>query len=283
MKFSVFTASTPDLTPAQLLDTLEDSGYDGVEWRVAKIPEEVKKEEPSAHGNNICTLDPDITNEELDSLRKLTEEKSLECSGVLPYLDVGDLEGAENVMRIAKRLGTNQMRLGRIIYDRSENYNDLFDRSVKYLHGIQELSQSYGVKGVVETHHLTITPSASLAYRLVSGFNPENIGIMYDPGNLVYEGYENYRKALELIQPYLSHVHVKNVNWLEMEQQEDDSAWASIPEGAVDWKQALRDIKSVGYDGYLGFEDFSRAKPTKELVKFNIDYIKNLLNEISAE
>ncbi|MEK3720653.1 sugar phosphate isomerase/epimerase family protein [Paenibacillus sp. FSL H8-0034] len=280
MKFSVFTVSTPDLTPVELVDTLKECGYNGVEWRVAKVPQDAKNEAPTSWKNNLCTIDPDITDKELDSLRELTQIKSLEVSAILPYLIVGDLKGTENIMRIAKKLGAGKIRLGQAWYDRSVNYNDLFDKAIKYLHAVQEMSQSYGIKGLVETHHLTINPSASMAHRLVSGFNPDHIGIMYDPGNLVYEGYENYRKGLELISPYLSHVHVKNVNWIKMEQPEDGTAWASLPDGAVDWKQVLIDLKSVGYDGYLGFEDFSQSKPTRELLQFNINYIRSLLAKI---
>lgn len=280
MKYSVFSVSTPDLEPFEFIDTLKELGYNGVEWRIAEIPKEIKGESPTSWGNNLCTIDPATTNEELESLKAYTEKSGLEVVSLNPYLKVGDLEGTENVMRMAKTLGAKQIRLGQAWYDRSVNYNDLFAQAVKYLHGVEELSQTYGVKGLVETHHLTINPSAGLAHRLVDGFNPEHIGIMYDPGNLVYEGYENFRKGLELIAPYLSHVHVKNVNWLKMEQPEDGKAWASLPEGEVDWKQALIDLRSVGYDGYLGFEDFSKSKPTRELLQFNIDYIRNLVSEV---
>jgi sugar phosphate isomerase/epimerase len=281
MKFSVFTVSTPDLTPAELVKTLKASGYDGVEWRLTKVADEFKSEAPTYWRNNLSTIDTDITDAELDHLLTLTQQQSLEVSAILPYLAVGDLKGTEKVMRIAKRLGAKQIRVGQAWYDRTENYNDLYDKAVRYLHEVQEMSKSFGVKGLVETHHLTINPSASMAHRLVSGLDPKHIGIMYDPGNMVYEGYENYRKGLQLIGPYLSHVHVKNVNWKAMEQPEDGTAWATIPDGAVDWKQVLLDLKSVGYDGYLGFEDFSLSKPTKELLKYNIDYIKNLLKQIS--
>ena len=57
-------------------------------------------------------------------------------------------------------------------YDRKRNYNELYDQAVRYLHEVQDLAAAYGVKAVVETHHLTIAPSAGLTHRLVSHFNP---------------------------------------------------------------------------------------------------------------
>ncbi len=101
------------------------------------------------------------------------------------------------------------IRLGVSRYDRTENYNDLFNKEIEYLNEAEQLCKQYKVKGVLETHHVTIAPSASSAYRLVSSFDPDHIGVLFDPGNMVNEGYENHRMGLELLGPYLAHVHAK--------------------------------------------------------------------------
>ncbi|MEZ4633203.1 MAG: hypothetical protein R2880_21235 [Deinococcales bacterium] len=62
---------------------------------------------------------------------------------------------------------------------------------------------------MIEIHHRTIVPSASAVYRLVSHFDPQHIAVIYDPGNMAYEGFEDYRMGLELWEPYLAHVHLK--------------------------------------------------------------------------
>jgi hypothetical protein len=48
--------------------------------------------------------------------------------------------------------------------------------AVAYLSVAERLGQRTDVRLVVETHHHTIAPSASLAYRLVSRFDPGVIG-----------------------------------------------------------------------------------------------------------
>ena len=58
MKISVFTVMLPDLTPEQAAQALQTSGYDGVEWRVTRVPPERQHEPPSYWGNNLCTLAP---------------------------------------------------------------------------------------------------------------------------------------------------------------------------------------------------------------------------------
>jgi len=130
----------------------------------------------------------------------------------------------------------------------------------------------------VETHHLTIAPSASLAYRLVSHCHPDQIGVLYDPGNMVHEGYEQFKMGLELLGPYLAHVHVKNAAWSQTGKREDGTAawrceWSPLAGGVVDYRRLLQDLKSVGYDGYLGIEDFSGHYESKEMLRQFAEFI----------
>ncbi|MBM7570333.1 sugar phosphate isomerase/epimerase family protein [Aquibacillus albus] len=284
MKFSVFTVMAPDTTPKQLVDYLKDCGYEGVEWRFKEISDELKQQEPSFWGNNLCTISPDSSEQDLEALSSYTKEKGIEVTSVTPYLTSGDLVSTEHVLQVAQKLGASTIRVGVPRYDRSKNYNDLYKGAVNYLKEVEQMCKQYKVKGLVETHHMTITPSASLAHRLVSQFDPEHIGVLYDPGNMVHEGYENYRMGLELLGPYLAHVHVKNAEWQVKNQQDDGTInwevkWAAIEKGVVDWQQVFEDLKAVGYDGYIGMEDFSNAYGTKDSLKHNIEWVKKLLNE----
>ncbi|WP_066187095.1 sugar phosphate isomerase/epimerase family protein [Gracilibacillus timonensis] len=283
MKFSVFTVMAPDTTPERMIHYLKETGYDGVEWRFKETPEEVKKQETSFWGNNLCTIDPAISDQEIQQLAQTAKENGIEIFSVTPYLTSGDLEATERVLDVAKKFGAKSIRLGVPRYDRSSNYHDLYQGALHYLQEAEQMCKQYGVKGLVETHHQTITPSASLAYRLVRSLNPDHIGVLYDPGNMVHEGYENYRMGMELLGDYLAHVHVKNAQWVK--QTDDDQVnwqvqWAQLDKGVVDWKQVLTDLKAVGYDGNIGMEDFSNAYPTKESLKFNLDAIKKLVNGV---
>ena len=166
-----------------------------------------------------------------------------------------------------------------------ESKKNLFKTGVEYLKDVEQMCKQYGVKGLVETHHMTITPSASLAHRLVNQFDPNHIGVLYDPGNMVHEGFENYRMGMELLGDYLAHVHVKNGGWEIKQEQEDGTVewgvkWSPIEKGVVNWKQVLTDLKSVGYDGTIGMEDFSGTYSTKEAIKHNIEWVKRLWSEI---
>lgn len=282
MKLSVFTVATPDLTPAQLVDYAKEAGLDGVEWRYKAVPEEAKDEAPSFWRNNLCSIDPQL--EPLDMLRfkELTESRGLEVVSVTPYLTIDDLDATEQVFQHAKLLGAKTIRIGVPRYDGTESYVELYDKAVRYVKEAERMAKQYGVKGLVETHHVTIAPSASLAYRLVSHCSPDHIGVLFDPGNMVYEGYEHFKMGMELLGPYLAHVHVKNAAWSTKEQRADGTAswtcqWSPLAEGIVDFSQVLDYLKSVKYEGYLGIEDFSKQHPSSELLKAFASFVRERL------
>src|ERR671921_968734 len=110
MKVGVFTVGLPDLTPEEAVRELRDAGYDGVEWRVTRVPEEARGEEPSFWGNNFCTLEP--TEEEARRARRISEEAGLEVPGLGTYVAVGDLEAADEAMRFAVTAGAPPGRGG---------------------------------------------------------------------------------------------------------------------------------------------------------------------------
>ncbi|MCT1397854.1 xylose isomerase [Paenibacillus sp. LC231] len=271
MKLSVFTVATPDLQPEELAKAAADAGIEGIEWRFKEIPEEAAGEKPSFWRHNRCSMDPNGTQEDWLEFQQAADKHGRRSLAVVPYLTCGDVEATEKVMQAAKLIGASFIRAGIPGYDRKRNYNELYDQAVRYLHEVQDLAAAYGVKAVVETHHLTIAPSAGLTHRLVSHFNPQHIGVLYDPGNMVHEGYENYRMGLELLGPYLAHVHVKNGGYRKTPAEDGTSAawsgeWVPLNQGAVPWKQVIQDLQSVGYEGYYGIEDFSGTFESREML-----------------
>jgi sugar phosphate isomerase/epimerase len=282
MKLSVFTLVTPDLTPEELGVAVKEAGIHGIEWRYKGIPAEAVNQKPSFWGNNICSIDPEVTDGELDRFHQAAVNNGLAAAGVMPYVACGDFAGTERVMQVAQKLGAGLMRVGVPGYNRTRNYNELYAEAVQFLHQVQELAQQYKVKAIVETHHGLIVPSAASAHRLVSNFNPDHIGVLFDPGNMVHEGYENHRMGLELLGPYLAHVHIKNAEWAKTGKAVDGSvewkaAWCPMDQGVVNWKQVMDDLKSVGYDGYLGVEDFSQQYDSKTLLHHFANKVKEWL------
>ncbi|WP_028559426.1 sugar phosphate isomerase/epimerase family protein [Paenibacillus pinihumi] len=285
MKLSVFTVATPDLTPEQLAAAAKEAGLDGIEWRFKEIPEEAKDESPSFWRNNLCSLSPFEDESGWARFKQASAASGLENVSVTPYLTAGDLEATEKVLQAASYLGASIIRLGVPGYNRTESFNSLFQKEREYLKAAESLCKQYGVKGVIETHHVTISPSASAAYRLVEGLDPDWIGVLYDPGNMVHEGFENYRMGMELLGPYLAHVHIKNAGWFKQDEPGSagesiwGSKWVGLIDGIVPLRQIVEDLRAVHYEGYLGLEDFSGQFASIPMLNNYVQYMKRLLQE----
>ncbi|MGN7412374.1 sugar phosphate isomerase/epimerase family protein [Paenibacillus sp. SAF-068] len=301
MKLSVFTVATPDLNAEELASAAASAGIDGIEWRFRGIPEDAISEEPSYWRNNRCSVDPSRWQEQVPVFREAASGQGRKSIALVPYLNCGDISATEQAFQAAAGLGASMMRVGVPGYDRKTRYPELYRKAVNYLSEVQDLAKQYNIKAIVETHHQTIAPTASLAYRLVQSLDPQHVGVLYDPGNMVHEGYENHQMGLELLGPYLAHVHVKNAGWFEPEVKDSQKAnvtenssrvalntawkchWTPLTEGIVDWVQMVRDLRAVGYDGYYGIEDFSGALDSKAMLQHFADVFAEIERRVDEE
>lgn len=289
MKFSIFTVATPQLNPDELAAAAKEAGIDAIEWRYKEPPANAAELAPSFWGNNKSTIRPSGGEAELERFKQAADKHGLKSLSVTPYLKTGDLEGTEQVLRAASYLGAPFIRVGVPAYDRSQPFNELFEQSRSYLKAVESLCKSYGIKGLAEIHHGTIASSASGARRLCEGLDPAWVGVILDPGNMVFEGFENYRLGMEILGPYLTHVHVKNAGWRLESTSADGIAnwtceWKGLKDGMVPWKQVLEDLQAVGYDGYIGVEDFSgQIDDPREVLKHFTRYMRSLLGTPVAD
>jgi sugar phosphate isomerase/epimerase len=276
-KLAVFTLVMPDVNKEDVPRVVGDIGYDGVEWRVARTTE---TEVVDYWSGNRATLDESNILEEARLARKLCDQHGLEVPALGTYLNVYSEAGlVERVLEAADILGAQMVRVSPPSYDGKENYRVLFERAVLRYRELLELFRRRGKKALVEVHHGGIVPSASAAYRLVSNFSPEFIGVLLDPGNMVFEGYESWQLGAELLADYVAHVHVKNARW----ERRGDS-WAvnvcPLEEGVVDWKDVIGALRKINYNGYLSLEDFSESGLSTE-AKLRKDHA--FLNSLLAE
>ena len=194
MNLSVFTVSLPEWTPEEAVSTLARLGYDGVEWRIADDP---PRDPPGFWQGNRCTFPLRSFVAEAPRIRALTEAAGLAMPAIGSYVQAADLENVERVLRGASALGAPLARIQVPRYDGQTAYAPLWERARIDYREVARLARGHGVKALVEIHHETIVPSASAARRFLDGFDPEAVGVIYDPGNMVWEGHEQHRLGLE--------------------------------------------------------------------------------------
>lgn len=242
MKFSVQTAVLPELTREQVVGKLRRDGYDGVEWRL----------------HDEYHIKPAELVGKAREIGQLVRDHGLEVSCLMGYARLEDLGLQEQIAQACAIMECPRYRPGAVLYDGTRSYHDLYNETVDRLGKVIEAVAPYHVKPIIETHFGTIAPSASLAHRLVQHFDPAHVGINYDPANLVIEGREAWQLGLELIGPYLDYVHAKNVSWVR-----ENGVWRwrfdAMDGGQVDWREVARILKTVGYAGWISFENFYRV------------------------
>ena len=276
MKFAIFTVSLPEWTPQEAVRNLVEIGYDGVEWRIADDP---PRATPGFWQGNRCTFPLNTFVEDAPRIRELTEAAGLAIPAIASYVQAADHENVERVFRGAATLGVPMARIQVPHYDGRTGYVALRDRAREEFREVQRLARAHGVKALVETHHGTIVPSASAMSLFLEGFDPEWVGAIYDPGNMVWEGYEQYRLGLETLGPYLAHVHVKNSRWRQIGRREDGSLgwqaeWAPVEAGIVDLRDLFVALRQVGYDGWFTVEDFTTERPLVDRVRQDLDFLR---------
>jgi sugar phosphate isomerase/epimerase len=286
MRFAVFTVSAPEYTPEEILGVLKALGYDGVEWRVIDQVESVNGQ-PGFWQGNRCTLPLRTLVEDAPRMRALTEAAGLDVANVGAYAACDDLPGVEQVLRGTALLGASSARVRLPRYDGSENYRVMRDRCLGQFGEVEALARLYGVKAVIETHQGMLTPSATSLAWFLESFDPTFVGALFDPGNMVIEGYEQYQMGLEALGPYLAHVQIKNAAWRPIGQRADGSTewkagWAPLRSGVVDVGAVFRALGAVGYDGWVAFEDFSTDVVVEDRLRDNLAYVRGVVAELSG-
>ncbi|MGH2532872.1 MAG: sugar phosphate isomerase/epimerase family protein [Thermomicrobiales bacterium] len=280
MKYAIFSVSLPEWRPDEAVRQLAEIGYDGVEWRIV---DDAARETLGFWQGNRCTFPLSSFVDDAPHIRALTEGAGMGIPAIASYVQADDLENVERVLRGMKALGVPMGRIQVPRYDGITGFADLRDQTRAHYREVERLARDYGVKALVEIHHNTITPSASATRLFLDGFDPDAVGAIYDPGNMVHEGHERYRLGLETLGPYLAHVHIKNAGWRKTGEREDGATawegyWAPLDAGIVNLRELFGALHAIGYDEWVSVEDFTTEQPLTERVRGNLALMRSAAN-----
>jgi sugar phosphate isomerase/epimerase len=239
MKHSVFTVLLPEKDLDQVFELLKELGYDGVELRV-------NDDYHVSAGGILLSV---------KRIRELMTRHGLEIPVLATYLSIRDSKALLPVYEAAELLGSGGIRvsLGPAL-DGRRAYWSALEETRKDLEAFLKAVGSFKAKTLFEVHFKTLISSPSLAYLLLQPFDPAKVGIIYDPGNMIIEGREDWTVGVEVLKGYLGHVHVKNVSW-----QKQGTAWNwvldELEHGMVDWPGVFDALRKVNYAGYISNED----------------------------
>lgn len=203
-------------------------------------------------------------------------------------------EMVELACELANRVGTRTLRIFSYPYvrwggpnsvlndwvadfDGTTDYWTLFNTNVKQLADVfVPLAEKHDVRWVFELHHGYIINSASAAYNLLHRFDPRHVGVLVDPGNMVYDGGEGWRIGIEILNQYIDYFHCKNTQYNRGEDGKWRGSWDSLDTGIADYAEIVTALKDIGFGGYMSMEDLRGGLSTEEKVRKPIAYLRQL-------
>ncbi len=278
IKLCATTVMIPECDLVETCRLLSKYGYQGVEWRVRRMPESARNAaEYSPWGKVKNDLTPERFLKEAKEISRICGDHGLEIAALAPQARADQLDEVRLLVEGAAAVaGGSKPPLVRIGaprgYDRKANYNVLYDEAVDAYGKALEISRAAGVRLAMEIHGGTIMVSASLAHRIACRFDPKDIGVIYDVNNMIKDGLETPRLGMELLGPYLAHVHCGAHAPSPGERDQYGAVkwkWTRAPlsGGLLHIPTVVEDLKAVGFDGFFSVEDFGPGPAEPKLAE----------------
>lgn len=274
MRLCGHTMGTPKLDIFEAMNLFAQIGYEGIEIRCAADGHLNPEKYSSNWGKRVL---------------KKAKEIGLEIVCLTPYYRdfVRDekrkleIAGMKKVIDIAAELGCSKVRAyGGIDIPKGISKKVCWDTTVTGIQTIADYAAKKEIDICIETHAGSLTISATDTVRMVKDVDRKNVGILFDYAWVDYAGKEDIREAVRLASPYLKHVHAKD--WI---RKGNRTTTKLLGEGELDWRTVLRELHSIGYEGYLSDEYEKYWKdylPEPEIgMKHNLEYLRSILKQIN--
>ncbi len=272
MNIGVYSLSLSDKTPQEIINLAKKYKIEGIEWWC--------KEKGHVDSRNLETSAKEVA--------KIMRNSNIQSLGIAPYFKGSEThEEIKVIFNAASILGAKLIRC--------HSYNFTGDIPVCELRKKQRLwledivipsAKQFDVKLVIEQHHYSICCTPDACRNLIEGLPSTHIGIIFDPGNSLIEGYTRPEYAIDVLGEYLAHVHVKSckpvIEGGHIPQGRKYSLqWGKLEDGDLDWEEIIKLLHTVGYDGYLSLEALDQRE-SEQKIKEDVPYLQNIIRRLSA-
>ncbi|MFP3937732.1 MAG: sugar phosphate isomerase/epimerase family protein [Phycisphaerae bacterium] len=149
-----------------------------------------------------------------------------------------------------------------------------------------------GIRAVYQVHHGTHIVGPTGAYHLLKGLPSEYVGVMLDPGNQAFEGFEKWSRASALLGEQLTAIGVKDAAWVRNAAEAAEPhkgwklQWATLDEGLTNWYELVRSLKSNFFNGTFVFMPFYDEDDPDEMtrkLKGEVEYLRKVVADVESE
>lgn len=128
---------------------------------------------------------------------------------------------------------------------------DTMDKIVPWLKRAAEYAEEQNIyMGIEHMHGLgTISGTPELLRELVEKVDSPYLGVLYEPGNLMYISRIDYRRGLEVLKDFVVHCHLKDIRLV------GEGYESHLPgEGDIDFVWIVEQLAAAGYEGDYALE-----------------------------
>jgi len=276
LKISLYTLLANTVSLEEAVQLAAGAGFDAVDIRMR---------EDGIH------ITPDISDEEAVRVRGIVEDAGLHVSGLTTYWEAGrvereeaiaQLDGIERALHTASLLGAGFLRISSGDYDRRYDYEVCRAAFRDQIARVAQMGAAHGIVVTPEQHGGRYIASAGQCLDMLRGLEHPNLGVVFDPGNAVSEGFERPWVQVRMLGGWIRNVHVKN----RMTAAGEALAHERLPggnvrvdEGVLNWQAIADELVAIGYDGYLTAEDFAEFDSLEEKFAWNADFLRALASK----
>ncbi|HEY3396903.1 MAG TPA: sugar phosphate isomerase/epimerase family protein [Armatimonadota bacterium] len=255
MQISLYTLITRELSLEESLEQAVAAGFPAVDLRQGR------------DAADTVHLSQSINDGEAEIVRGQVEAAGLHVSGLTSYYSLGKtdpalaqlhLEGLRRALQVAQLLGAKFLRCSGPLIDADSGYEKCREAFRRQVETISASAVSHGITLTIEQHGGAYFASAGQIVDMTRGLALDHVGIVFDPGNCLAEGYERPSVQEDMLLPLIKAVHVKNMmpHPSEGSQPTINAPATRLDEGMLDWPAIVAQLRAGGFDGYLTLEDF---------------------------
>ena len=263
----LFTKIFADKTPRTVAQHAAELGFDGVDVLVRD-------------GYTVSTQD---VAQGLVQAHSVFREYGLSVPLVTTDIASPSDPLVQPVFRTCAELEIPYVRLGWWRYDKSRDHGEQWTAAQRDIELLAKTAAEYGLTVLLQMHGGALHQSPTRIRLLLDGVQAGNVGIYFDPGNMVkQEGFEQWPLAVEMVKDRLKMVGVKNGVWRRVAERPArwQAAWVGLDEGLVPWDEVFSLLRAAGYAGPLSFHSHYEDKSfdeAMEQIAADLVYAKSLL------
>lgn len=255
MRILLHTMATPELDPVGALDFARRLELDGVDLILQR--------------DYRCGLSPDTAEAQAPALAEAAAARGVPIRSLTPYLkafnvpDDGTRMAAiaefEQAIRVAAALGARTVRVLAGFEVPAHEWDGALALLADSLRRLGDYGAERGVALNIENHDGSMAVNAVRTMEVWRAVGHPNVGVIYDPANLIRDGMEDFPESLEIQAEAIRLVHVKD--YIFSPEYPNNRRAMPIGDGVIPWMEILGGLQRIGYDGDLSVEYETRWVP----------------------